>query len=412
MPHDPAHYDALETRTPSQRETALFASLPAQVTHAKAHSVWYGETLAAIAPAEIASREALSRLPLTRKSALIAAQQARPPFGGLNATPVEALNRIFVSPGPIFDPEGREPDPWRTARALHASGFRRGDRVQNCFSYHFTPAGAMFETGAQALGCVVIPAGVGNTEGQVQAMAHLQPQGYVGTPDFLKVILERADAMGVALPSLVRGHVTGGAFFPDLQRFYRDRGIEVYQSYGTADLGIIAYETPAREGLVIDEGVIVEIVRPGTGDPVPDGEVGEVVVTTFARDYPLLRFATGDLSAILPGISPCGRTNRRIRGWMGRADQTTKVKGMFVHPQQVAEVLARLPAITRARLVVDQADGADRMTLCCEAATDDLALIEAARDALQAVTRLKGEIRLTPPGSLPNDGKVIDDTRS
>jgi len=405
-------YDALETRTPSQREAALFAALPAQLIHARTHAPYYAGMLAGIDPIAIRGRADLAALPVTRKSELIERQKAEPPFGGLAAVKPGELARIFASPGPIYDPEPHGADPWRYARALFATGFRRGDIVQNCFAYHFTPAGSMFETGAHALGAAVIPAGVGNTELQAQAMAQLKPRGYVGTPDFLKVILEKADELRLDVSSLTLGHVTGGAFLPDARAFYEARGIEVYQSYGTADLGCIAYETPARAGLVVDERVIVEIVRPGTGDPVSDGEVGEVLVTTFHHAYPLIRFATGDLSAMLPGFSPCGRTNMRLKGWMGRADQTTKVKGMFVHPHQVAEVVKRFPEVVRARLVVGRFDAADTMTLHCEALGDDPGLGEAVAQALQAVTKMKGAVEILVPGSLPNDGKVIEDTRS
>ncbi|HET8729100.1 MAG TPA: AMP-binding protein, partial [Alphaproteobacteria bacterium] len=354
------------------------------------------------------SRTALASLPVTRKSDLPERQKARPPFGGLSATPPGDLSRIFASPGPIYDPEGKGADWWRWARALYATGFRKGDVVQNCFSYHFTPAGVMMETGAHAVGCAVIPAGIGNTELQARAIADIRPRGYVGTPDFLKLILEKADELSLDSSSLTLAHVSGGPLFPALKEFYAGRGIEVFQSYGTADLGLVAYETSAREGLVLDEHVIVEIARPGTGDPVPDGEVGEIVVTPLNRTYPLLRFATGDLSAILPGESPCGRTNRRIAGWMGRADQTTKVKGMFVHPGQVAEV-AKRHAIAKARLVVTNPEGQDAMTLKVE--TPDPGIAERVAETLQSVTKLRGRVEPVPPGGLPNDGKVIDDAR-
>jgi len=405
-------FDAAETREPAEREAALMAALPEQVALAKRRAPAYGELFDEIDPAAVTSREALAALPVTRKSDLPEAQAAAPPFGGLAAVEPGALARIFASPGPIYDAEGRRPDYWRMARALWASGLRPGDVLHNCFSYHFTPAGAMFETGAQALGCAVVPAGVGNTELQARTIADIRPAGWAGTPDYLKTILEAGDEAGLDLSSIAVAHVSGGPLFPALVDFYQGRGIAVRQSYATADIGLIAYESPAREGLISDEYVLVEIVRPGTGDPVPDGEVGEIVVTTFSREYPLIRFATGDLSAILPGPSPCGRTAPRIRGWMGRADQTTKVKGMFVHPHQVAEVLARHGlAGARARLVVTAEGGRDAMTLAVEAAGAPEGLADRLAETLQAVTKLRGTVDLAAPDSLPNDGKVIEDAR-
>jgi len=406
------HYDALETRSGQERERELMAKLAGQLAHAKAAAPFYGELLAAVDPHDVTSRGALAALPVTRKSQLVEYQRARPPFGGLAATPAAKLARIFMSPGPIYDPEGREPDFWRTARALFAAGFREGDVALNCFSYHFSPAASMFETGLHHLGCAVIPAGTGQTEMQVRAIQDLRPTGYVGTPSFLKIILEKAAELGVECDSLRRAVVSGEAFMPAVREFLSGRRIEAYQAYGTADLGVIAYETPAREGLMVSEEIILEIVRPGTGDPVPEGEVGEVVVTTFNRDYPLVRFATGDLSAVLPGTSSCGRTNVRIKGWMGRADQTTKVRGLFVHPHQVAEVLRR-HGLARGRLVVANEAGEDRMTLRVERAggadADLAARIEA---TLRDVSKLRGEVRFEGPGALPNDGKVIEDTRA
>jgi phenylacetate-CoA ligase len=363
-------------------------------------------------PAAVTSRAALARLPVTRKSSLAQLQKARPPFGGLTATPASGLARIFVSPGPIYDPEGRRPDYWRTARGLHAAGFREGDVVLNCYSYHLTPAGSMFETGLHRLGCAVIPGGVGQTEMQARVIADLRPTGYVGTPSFLKLILEKCDELGVDCSCLRRAQVSGEAFLPPVREFVRARGIDAYQAYGTADLGVIAYETGAREGLVVDEEVILEIVRPGTGDPVAEGEVGEVVVTPFNEDYPLVRFATGDLSAVLPGASPCGRTNVRIRGWMGRADQTTKVRGMFVHPEQVAQVVAR-HGLGRARLVVGNEGGNDTLLLRVEGdGAPDEALARALEATLRDVTKLRGDVSIVARGSLPNDGKVIEDART
>ncbi len=403
------HYDALETRDPAARERELLAALPAQVAHAKAHTAYFSGLFADVDPRAVDSRAALAALPVTRKSTLIELQMAHPPFGGLNATPIGRLARIFVSPGPIYDAEGRDADFWGTARALFAAGFRAGDVVHNTYSYHFSPAASMFETGAHALGCAVIPAGTGQTEMQIAAIAQLKPQGYAGTPSFLKILLEKAEESGADLSSLRRAIVSGEPLFPAVREFLAGRHVDTYQSYGTADLGTIAYESSAREGMIVSEHLLVEILKPGTGDPVPDGDVGEVVVTTFNRDYPLIRFATGDLSSVLPGISPCGRTNTRIKGWQGRADQTTKVRGLFVHPQQVAEIIKRFPAIIRARLVVDQANGVDSMTLHCETAQalDAEGVASTARD----ITKLRAEVCAVAVGSLPNDGKVIEDRR-
>ena len=322
------------------------------------------------------------------------------------------MRRVFASPGTIYEPEGTRTDYWRMARTIYAAGFRAGDLIHNSFSYHFVPAGSMMETGAHALGCTVFPGGTGQTEQQVQAMVDLQPAGYIGTPSFLKLIVEKAADMGVALPSVKRALVSGEACPPSLRDWLGERGIAAYQCYATADLGLIAYETAAREGLVLDEGVIVEIVRPGTGDPVPEGEVGELVVTTLNPDYPLVRFGTGDLSAVLPGTCPTGRTNTRIKGWMGRADQTTKVRGMFVHPGQVAEVVRRLPEVLKARLVVGGEMANDHMTLRLETRSTDPALAERAGEAVRDITKLRGAIEMVAPGSLPNDGKVIEDIRS
>ena len=404
------HYDALETRDPAERERALFDALPLHLEQARAASPYLARVLRGIASRDVTSRAALAALPLTRKSDLAELQRAAPPFGGLNATPPARLARIFMSPGPIFDPEGSVPDYWRTARALFAAGFRAGEVALNCFSYHLTPAGSMFETGLRHLGCAVIPGGVGQTEMQAQAIAQLAPAGYVGTPSFLKLILEKADELGLATPSLVRAQLSGEAFMPPVRAFLAARRIAAFQAYGTADLGVVAYETEARAGLVASEDVIVEIVRPGTGEPVADGEVGEVVVTPLNVDYPLVRFATGDLSAVLPGASPCGRTNLRLRGWMGRADQATKVRGMFVHPHQVAEVLRR-HGLARGRLTVDNEAGEDRMTLAVEHPGGDAALAAALGATLREVTKVRGAVAWAAPGSLPNDGKVIDDAR-
>ncbi|GBG03443.1 phenylacetate--CoA ligase [Azospira sp. I13] len=405
------YYDSLETRDPEERERSLLDRLPRQVGHAKLHSPYFAKLLAEINPNDVHNREALAALPVTRKSDLIHLQREQAPFGGINATPLSGLSRVYASPGPIYDPEGRGQDWWRFARALHAAGFRSGELIHNTFSYHFTPAGFMLEGAAHKLGCPVFPAGIGQTEMQVQAIADLRPAAYVGTPSFLKIILEKADEQQADVSSLSKALVSGEALPPSLRQALNARGITVRQCYATADLGMIAYETEAQEGLTLDEDVLLEIVRPGTGDPVAPGEVGEVLVTTFNLDYPLIRFATGDLSAVLPGISPCGRSNVRIKGWLGRADQTTKVKGMFVHPHQIAQVLKRHPEIARARLVVDNATGQDRMTLHCESARSDDVLGDAVIASIRDVTKLRGEVRFVSPGDLPNDGKVIDDIR-
>jgi phenylacetate-CoA ligase len=405
-------YDVLETRDPEARENALLAALPKQIAHAKAHAPAYAGLLRDIDPQSITSRAHLATLPVVRKSELIERQKRAPPFGGLAAVKPGDLARVFMSPGPIYDPEGKGRDYWRLARSLFAAGFRAGDLVHNCFAYHLTPAGSMLESGAHALGCAVIPGGTGQTELQIKAIEHLRPQGYVGTPSFLRIILEKGRELGADLSSMKKALVGGEAFPVALQKEVAGYGVAALQCYASADLGLIAYESPAREGLIIDEGILVEIVRPGTGDPVVEGEAGEVVVTTLTSDYPLIRFATGDLSAILPGRSPCGRTNVRIKGWMGRADQTTKVKGMFVHPTQVAEVVRPHRDVQRARLVVSQENQIDVMTLHAEVvAGTDPALAQRLADSLHAVTKLKGKVVLAAPGSLPNDGKVIEDTR-
>jgi phenylacetate-CoA ligase len=413
-------FDALETRAPAEREAALLAALPAQVAHAQSRSPAFAQILSGVDASRITSRAALAQLPVTRKHELQALQQASRElghggnvFGGFSAIAYgAAMPRVYASPGPIYEPEGTARDYWRMARAIYAAGFRPGELIHNSFSYHFVPAGSMMETGAHALGCTVFPGGTGQTEQQVQAMRDLQPAGYIGTPSFLKIIVEKAAAMGVALPSLQKAMFGGEAFPPSLRDWFLAHGIDGYQCYATADLGLIAYETSAREGLVLDEGVIVEIVRPGTGDPVAEGEVGELVVTTLNPDYPLVRFGTGDLSAILPGPCPTGRTNTRIKGWMGRADQTTKVRGMFVHPKQVDEIAKRFAEITRARLVVSGEMANDAMTLRVEAAAVAEGLAARIEEAIREVTKLRGQVEILPPGSLPNDGKVIEDARS
>ncbi|MDZ4251859.1 MAG: AMP-binding protein [Sulfuritalea sp.] len=411
----PNYFDALETRTADERKLTLATRLPQQIAHAKANTAYFAESLKQVDAAAITSATALAALPVVRKSDLIELQKTRRPFGGLAASQWGKLGRVFSSPGPIYEPEGRDADYWRTARALYAAGFRAGDLVHNSFSYHMTPGAWILEAGAQALGCTVFPAGVGQTEQQVAAMADLAPNGYVGTPSFLRILLEKADELGIKLPSLTKALVSGEAFLPPVRDALLARGIAGYQAYATAELGVIAYETEARQGLVIDEGVIVEIVRPGTGDPVALGEVGEVVVTTFNTDYPLIRFGTGDLSAFLPdsltNASPCGRTNVRIKGWMGRADQTTKIKGMFVHPEQVAAVIKRHPQVARARLVVTNPDSTDHMTLNCEVDSSVGDLEQAIADSVRDVTKLRADVRLVAVGSLANDGKVIEDCR-
>jgi phenylacetate-CoA ligase len=404
-------YDPLETRDPDEREADLMDKLARQVAHAKESTHYYFQSLAGISPFECTTREALGRLPLTRKRDLIDLQKKNPPFGGLNSLARHRAKRVFASPGPIYELQGMEMDHWRMARVLYAAGFRHGDLVHNCFSYHFTPGAFLMEGGARKLGCAVFPGGVGQTEQQVQAMVDLRPECYVGTPSFLRIIVEKAEEMGADISSLKKALVSGEALPGVTRSWLNERGITVRQCYATADIGAIAYETDADEGMVVEEGLLVEIVRPGTGDPVAMGEVGEVVVTTFSPDYPLIRFATGDLSAFLPGKSPCGRTNVRLKGWMGRADQTTKVKGMFVHPEQVADVARNYPEVQRMRLVVDNPGGQDRMVLHCEVASAVDSLDKALVNSLRDATKLRGEVVFAPIGGLPNDGKVIEDTR-
>lgn len=407
------YYDHLENRDSAQREQALMAALPVQVAHAKAFAPAYAELLADVDAATVTSRAALASLPVVRKNELLERQQAARPFGGFVSDWRGRMGRVFASPGPLYEPEGRRPDYWRTARALFAAGVRAGDLVHNGFSYHMTPGAWIMESGALALGCTVFPGGVGQTEQQVQAMADLQPDAYAGTPSFLRILLEKADELRLDVSSLKKALVSGEAFPPSLRDALAARGVAAYQAYATADLGVIAYESPAREGLIADEGVLIEIVRPGTGDPVPVGEVGEVVVTVFNPDYPLLRFGTGDLSAVLPGVSPCGRTNLRIRGWLGRADQTTKIKGMFVHPKQVDDVVKRHREVVRARLVVANPDGQDAMVLRCELAGEQSGeLARAIVETMRDVTKLRGDVDFVSAGTLPNDGKVIDDIRT
>jgi phenylacetate-CoA ligase len=410
------HFDDLETRAPQAREAALMAALPAHIAHAKTNATGWARILKDIDPAAVGSRAALARLPVTRKSDLGDLQKMDPPLGGLNATPVRELARLFASPGPIYEPQGQGKDWFRAGRAMFAAGFRAGDVVVNTFSYHFTPAGAMMESGALALGCTVVPTGIGQTEMQVAIISSLKVTDYAGTPSFLKLIAEKADEMKSDISTLKKALVGAEYLPPALRAAMAARGIGVLQTYGTADIGSIAYESAApdgsvNEGMMLDEGVLLEIVRPGTGDPVPPGEVGEVVITSFNRDYPLIRFATGDLSAVLPGASPCGRTNTRIRGWMGRADQTTKVRAMFVTPKQINEVVRRHPEVLRARLVIEGETGNEKMTLRCEVVDRPDGLAEAIVASIRELTKLRGEVELVGPGSLPNDGKVIEDAR-
>ena len=410
------YYDKLETRSPEARERALLAALPKLVAHAQKNAPGFGRILKGVRASQIKSRDALASLPVTRKSDLGSLQKETPPLGGLNATPVEKLAKLFISPGPVYDPEGHGRDWWRSARGLFAGGFRAGERVLNSFAYHFTPAGSMLESGALALGCTVVPAGIGQTEMQVNTIAGLQIGGYIGTPSFLKLIVEKADELKVDISCLKRAQVGAEYLPPALRSAMAERGITVTQMYGSADLGLIAYESLGRdgkatEGMILEETLVLEIVRPGTGDPVPAGEVGEVIITTFNRDYPLIRFATGDLSAVLPGTSPCGRTNVRIKGWMGRADQSTKVRAMFVTPKQVNEIVRRHGEIVRARLIVSGEPGADQMALKCEVRERPAGLTEAIVTSIREITKLRGEVELVEPGSLPNDGKVIEDLR-
>lgn len=405
-------YDKLETRDEMTRSLSLQMDLPKQIARAKESTDAYREILADIDAGAVVSLEALAKLPVTRKSDLIQRQAENKPFGGLACTRAGKMKRVYASPGPIYEPESHVSDYWRMARALYAAGFRDGDLVHNTFSYHFTPAGFMFESGAEAIGCGVFAAGVGQTELQLAAIADLQPVAYAGTPSFLKILLDKAKETGSDTNSLKKALVSGEALPPSLRATLEEFGLTVRQCYATADVGLIGYESDAMEGLIIDENLVLELVTPGTGDPVAEGEVGEIVITSFSDVYPLVRFATGDLSKFLPGKSPCGRTNLRIAGWMGRADQTTKVKGMFVHPEQVAAVVKRHAEISKARLVVRSENAIDIMTLCCEVEKPDDNLLSAIKSSIQDVCKLRGEVELVSPGSLASDGKVIDDIRT
>ena len=404
-------YDAKETRDPATRQAEQWAALRGQIAHAQANAPYFAEILKGVNAPDIKTPADLAKLPVTRKSDLHARQKAMPPLGGLAAAAMAKLKHVYQSPGPIYEPDGGDADHWRFARAMWCAGLRPGDLVLNCFSYHLTPAGMLVESAAHAIGCPVIPGGVGNTELQIQAINDLKPVAYGGTPSFLRILLQKGREMNLDVSSLKKALVGGEALPPSLRKEINDLGCYVLQSYGTADLGLIAYESPAMEGLILDEDVIVEIVRPGTGDPVAEGEVGEVVVTTLRnKEYPLIRFATGDLSAIMAGQSPCGRTNTRIKGWMGRADQTTKVKGMFVTPGQIAQVAARHPEIAKARLEVTSENNVDAMALKVEAKAG----LDAAKvaESLQAICKVRGSVDIVAPGSLPNDGKVIADLRT
>jgi phenylacetate-coenzyme A ligase PaaK-like adenylate-forming protein len=404
-------FDTRERQVPAERERDLFAKLPDLLAHATANSEAWAEQLATQDLTSVTGRSALAKLPVLRKSDLLHRQKANPPFGGFLAGDLSGAARVFMSPGPIWEPQAPGLDPWNGARSLFAAGFRKGDIILNAFSYHLTPGGFILDQGAIALGCTVFPAGVGNTDMQVEAIEILKPAGFVGTPDYLKVLLDRAREQNRDTSSIRKALVSGGALFPSLRQEYADQGIQVGQCYATADLGVIAYETEAREGMVVNEDYIVEIVRPGTGEPVDDGEVGELVVTNFNSLYPLIRFATGDLSKIIPGLSPCGRTNMRLAGWMGRADQRTKIKGMFVDPAQIAQIVAAHPEVSKARLAVARDGESDTMTLTIETDARENDLSERVATTLRDVTRLKGDIELVPVGNLPNDGKVIADER-
>lgn len=404
------HYDSRETRAPHTRDADLFARLPDVLTRALAAPA-YAERLKGIDPRDVTCRAALAELPVLRKSDMPALHKAAPPFGGFVAEPSGSFARLFTSPGPIFEPESVDPDPWRGARALFAAGFRSGDVVLNTFSYHLTPGGFIFDTSARTLGCAVIPAGPGNTDSQFDLIEAYRPIGYCGTPDFLKILLDAAAAAGRDASSIQRAIVSGAAFPPSLQAEIKSRGIDAYQSFGTADLGLIAFETPARRGMVVNEDLILEIVKPGTGDPVADGEVGEMVVTSLDPHHPWIRLALGDLTAAMPGLSPCGRTNMRIKGWMGRADQTTKVKGMFVRPEQVAEIGKRHPGLGRLRLVISRVGETDYMVLKAESSDCSDSLRSLVVQTLRTITNLSGAVELVSVGTLPNDGKVIADER-
>ena len=402
------HLDALETRSQDARCEALSKALPALVTHAKNHSALYQEKLADIDPASLKDLDAIASLPVTRKSELLQDTGTALRLNGVLTAPLAQADHIFQSPGPIYEIGMRDGDWWRFGRALAALGIGKGDIVQNCFSYHFTPAGMMFDVAAKTVGAVVVPAGGGQTEIQATAMSHLGITAYAGTPDYLKTILEKADELGLDCSALRYAMVSAGPLFPALRSYYEDRDIRCRQCYGTADVGHIAYETDATDGLILDEGVYVEIVRPGSGIPVKEGEIGEVVVTSFNQEMTMIRFATGDLSAFMPGQSACGRTNRRIVGWRGRADQATKVKGMFVRPEQVTTLLERCAEIKRARITISHNGSNDQMHIQIESNDTNSARYQ---EAVRDIMKLRASVEIVAPDSLPNDGKVIDDIR-
>ncbi len=404
-------FDNLETRNPQQREAELFARLPEFLAKTMENAPGWAKHLQGLDAAIVTDRKALADLPVLRKSELMQRQSDDPPLAGFAAVSPENYGRVFMSPGPIFETQGPDSDPWCGARALFAAGFNKGDLIHNSFSYHLTPGGFILDYGARALGCAVFPAGTGNSELQVDAIAQLKPQGYTGTPDYLKILLDKAQELGKDASSIKRALVSGGALFPSMRAEYQQRGVDVLQCYATADLGVIAYESEAMEGMIINENMIVEIVRPGTGEPVTDGEVGEVLVTNFNTAYPMIRFATGDLSAIMPGQSPCGRTNARIKGWMGRADQTVKVKGMFIHPSQIAEIGKAYPGAGRMRLVVSRDGASDSMCLMVESKDTSSALTDKIAKTIQAICKVRGKVQLVTPGELANDGQVIVDER-
>ncbi len=405
------YFDHLEVRHPDVREKELFNKLPGLITEAKNKSTGWAEHLKDVHPNDVTTRAALAALPLLRKSDIAEKQKCHPPLGGFSTSKPEGMGRLFMSPGFIYEPEGRGEDWWRTARALFAAGFRKGDIIHNAFSYHLTPGGFILDTGARALGCAVIPAGVGQTDGQLQVITHFKPDGYCGTPDFLKILLDKASEEGLDISSIKKALVSGAALPPTLRDEFKQRSITVLQAYITADLGLIAYETDTMDGMIVDESVLVEIVRPGTGELVNDGEVGEVLVTSFNPDYPMIRFATGDLSAVLPGTSPCGRTNMRIKGWMGRADQTTKVKGQFIHPSQIADVAKLHSEVSYYRLVIKRENEQDIMTLEVESSQSDQKTVSNLSQSLQNITGLRGEVVTYPKGTLPRDGIIILDRR-
>jgi phenylacetate-CoA ligase len=408
------HFDALETRSPEQREADLFARLPKLIAHAQEHAPGWKRHLQGVDAQSVTSRSALQKLPVLRKSELKDLQAATPPFGGLATKAPGFAPRIFMSPGPIFEPQPGRTDPWRVARALFAAGIRPGNIIQNCFGYHLTPGAWMVDEGARHLGCAVIPAGIGQTEQQLEVINALKPDAYVGTPSFLRILIEKAQELNVDISNLKNALCAAEALPPSLRQWFVEQGLNrVLQFYGTAELGCVAYESEAMEGMIVDEDCLIEVVLPGTGDPVAAGQVGELVVTCLNDDYPMIRFGTGDLTAVLPGISPCGRTNTRIKGWMGRADQTTKIRGMFVHPGQVAEVMKRHVEIKRARMVISGEMANDEMTLRCEVADiNQLALNAAIADSIRSVTKLRANVEFVAIGSLANDGKLIEDARS